>query len=120
MDTKTLTINISTPEKIKARFLSATSGSASKTPELTFVSAEAMARTLTPGRWQIIEAMTGAGALGVRELARRVGRDVKGVHSDAQALVQAGVIDKDQKGKIIFPYNEVKVEFTLLPLQHVG
>jgi len=30
---------------------------------------------LNPNRWAILKALTGAGPLGVRELARRVGRD---------------------------------------------
>jgi predicted transcriptional regulator len=46
-------------------------------------------------------------------LARRVGRDVKGVHSDAQALVKAGVIDKLPDGKLHFPYHAVHLELDL-------
>ena len=51
--------------------------------------------TLTANRWAILKAMTGGGPQGMRELARRVGHDVKGVHADAQALVACGVIHKD-------------------------
>jgi len=51
--------------------------------------------------------------LGVRELARRVGRDVKGVHTDAQALVACGVIEKTEDGKLLFPYDEVRLELRL-------
>lgn len=72
-----------------------------------------MLRTLNPNRWAIIETLTGAGPLGVRELARRVGRDVKGVHTDAQALVLCGLIDKTKAGKLHFPYEAVHVDFTL-------
>lgn len=49
----------------------------------------------------------------MRELARRVGRDVKGVHTDAQALAAGGVIDKTADGKLLFPYDAVRVEFML-------
>jgi predicted transcriptional regulator len=49
----------------------------------------------------------------VRELARRVGRDVKGVHTDARALLLAGLIDKTEDGKLSFPYDAVRVEFVL-------
>ena len=55
--------------------------------------------TLTANRWAILKAMTSAGPLGVRELARRVGRDVKGVHTDSQALVACGVIEKTEDGQ---------------------
>lgn len=80
---------------------------------ITFRSAEAMARVLTPTRWGIVQAMTGAGPLGVRELARRVQRDVKGVYTDAGALVTAGIIDRTDDGKYLFPFDRVKVRFDL-------
>ena len=36
--------------------------------------------------------MTGAGPLALREIARRVERDVKAVHTDVHALLNAGLI----------------------------
>ncbi|WP_295393359.1 transcriptional regulator [uncultured Thiodictyon sp.] len=80
---------------------------------ITFPSHEDLWSTLTANRWVILKALTGAGPLGVRELARRVGRDVKGVHTDAQVLVQSGVIDKTADGALLFPYDVVHVEFML-------
>lgn len=80
---------------------------------ITFRSAESMARVLTPTRWGVVQALTGAGPLGVRELARRVQRDVKGVHTDVAALVTAGVIDRTEDGKYSFPFDRVKVRFEL-------
>jgi len=38
--------------------------------------------------------MTGAGALTIREVARRVGRDVEAVHGDVHALLDAGLVDR--------------------------
>jgi hypothetical protein len=38
---------------------------------------------------------------------------VKGVHTDAQALVACGVIEKTADGKLLFPYDAVRVEFML-------
>ncbi|MBK8676667.1 MAG: transcriptional regulator [Cellvibrionales bacterium] len=67
----------------------------------------------TPTRWTIVEALTGNEPLGVRELARRTARDVKGVHTDANALVTAGIIDRTADGKYSFPFNKVKVRFEL-------
>ncbi|MDR2213065.1 MAG: hypothetical protein LBE21_05500, partial [Pseudomonadales bacterium] len=68
---------------------------------------------LSPNRWSIIEALTGAGPMGVRELARKLERDVKGVHTDAQTLAARGLIDKTGDGKLLFPYNAVHVDFKL-------
>lgn len=49
----------------------------------------------------------------IREAARRVGRRVKAVHGDVTALLKAGVLDRNDKGRIVFPYEAVKVEFLL-------
>ena len=114
MDMTTLTINIGSIEDARRALLAAAeTGTSAATPQYTFLSAESMARTLTPGRWRLLDALTGAGPLGVRELARRVGRDVKGVHSDAQALVLCGLVDKTVDGKLHFPYDAVHVDFML-------
>jgi len=56
--------------------------------------------------------MTGQGALSIREVARRVGRDVKAVHGDIRALINAGVLDREGDS-VIFPYDAVHVDFTL-------
>jgi predicted transcriptional regulator len=47
------------------------------------------------------------------EAARRVGRDVKAVHGDVTALLNARVLSRAEGGAIIFPYEAVKVEFML-------
>jgi predicted transcriptional regulator len=57
--------------------------------------------------------MTGAGPLSIREVARRVGRDVKSVHGDVHALLKAGVLDHAADGRILFPYDEIHVDFVL-------
>lgn len=44
--------------------------------------------------------MTGAGALSLHEAAWRVHRDIKGVHSDAHALLNAGLPVKTGDGAI--------------------
>ncbi len=50
--------------------------------------------------------------LSIREAARRVGRDIKAVHADVQALINAGVIDRTANG-VVFPYDAVHVDFVL-------
>ena len=109
---RTVTIEVAGVEVTKARMKAAFRGD----PQgcfISFPSHEDLWATLTPTRWGILKAMTGAGPLGVRELARKVGRDVKGVHTDVQALVVCGVIDKTPDGKLLFPYDVVRVDFML-------
>jgi predicted transcriptional regulator len=89
------------------------SGKPDKHARISFVSFELLWKVLTPNRWRVVQALTGAGPVGVRELARRVGRDVRGVHSDCAALATSGVIDRTDEGKYLFPYDAVHVDFML-------
>ncbi|WP_374248052.1 transcriptional regulator [Thermomonas sp.] len=111
---KTVLFEVATADDVFARVQAVlASGKPDRYAHMSFESAESMARTMTPSRWRVIEVMTGAGPLGVRELARRVGRDVKGVHNDVNALVVAGVVDRADDGKYVFPFDRVKVQFEL-------
>ncbi|HVC62216.1 MAG TPA: hypothetical protein VND19_17870 [Acetobacteraceae bacterium] len=56
--------------------------------------------------------MTGQGPIGLREAARRVRRDVRGVHDDMRALLDSGVVRRTADGRIEFPYDAVHVDFT--------
>ena len=76
------------------------------TPELQF-------RLLTAKRWQLVRAMAGRGPLSIRETARRVGRDVKAVHGDVKALLAAGVLQRTANGKIVFPFDAIRVDMLL-------
>ncbi len=82
------------------------------TPGLSFPTYDLMHRILAPKRLDIIRAMAGQGPLGYREIARRVGRDYKGVHSDITALIKAGVIDREKDG-VVFPYETIHFEFDI-------
>ena len=78
-----------------------------------FASVELMWKVITPKRWELIRAAAGAGPLAIREIARRVGRDVKSVHGDVSALLKAGVLDRAEDGRIEFSYDEIHVDFVL-------
>jgi predicted transcriptional regulator len=82
------------------------------TPRFSFASPELLWATLTAKRWEILKSLAGAGAVSIREAARRVGRDVKAVHGDVQALLSCGLLNKTDAG-IEFPYDAVHVDFML-------
>ena len=46
-------------------------------------------------------------------LSQIVERDVKAVHGDVHALLEAGVIDRTEVGLVVFPYDAVHVDFML-------
>lgn len=78
-----------------------------------FATPELLWQVLTAKRWELLKAMCGAGPMSIREAARRVGRDVKAVHGDVTALLNAGVLNRSPEGGIEFPFDAVKVEFML-------
>ena len=80
---------------------------------ISFATVELLWKVLTAKRWDILKAMTGQGEMTIREIARRVDRDVKAVHGDVQALLVAGVLDRADSGRVVFPYDAVHVDFTL-------
>lgn len=91
----------------------AKSGKAEKSARISFASPELLWEVLTAKRWEILRALTGAEPLSIREIARRVERDVKAVHADVHALLDAGILDRTEDGRIVFPYEAVHVDFTL-------
>jgi predicted transcriptional regulator len=109
---RTVTIGVSSLEETMSRAKSAFKGKY-QGRRLSFISVDLMWKILTPKRWEIIRAMTGAGPLSIREVARRVKRDVKAVHGDITALIKAGIINKTDEGKVEFPYDRVHVDFEI-------
>jgi len=89
------------------------SGKADKSTRISFATPELLWRVLTAKRLELLKALCGAGPVSIREAARRTGRDVKAVHGEVMALLKAGVIDRTDDGRIVFPYQAVKVEFVL-------
>jgi predicted transcriptional regulator len=111
---KTVILDVRTPKAAMADALAAgKSGKPQKSARISFATPELLWRVLTAKRWELLKALCGAGPVSIREAARRVGRDVKAVHSDVTALLLAGVLDRTESGQIEFPYEAVKVEFML-------
>lgn len=89
------------------------SGRGEREAHIGFATPELLWKVLTAKRWELLKALCGAGPVSIREAARRVGRDVKAVHGDVTALLDAGVLCRSPDGKIEFPFDAVKVEFIL-------
>lgn len=89
------------------------SGKPEKSARISFASPELLWKVLTGKRLDLLRALCGAGPVSIREAARRADRDVKAVHGDVTALLNAGVLNRTDDGRIVFPYETVKVEFVL-------
>lgn len=107
-----VTIGISSIEESKQRVLRAFDGN-EQGAFISFPTVELLWKVLTAKRWEILRAMTAAGPVSIREVARRVHRDVKTVHGDVHALLKAGVLDHSDDGRVVFPYDAVHVDFVL-------
>lgn len=90
----------------------ARTGDAEASPRVSFASPELLWKALTPRRWTLLRALIGAGPVSIREAARRVRRDVKAVHGDVTALLDAGLLQRAGRG-IVFPYDTIHVDFTI-------
>ena len=105
---RSVTFSIGTLDDMKRRVDAALRGR-KRGSHLSFCSPELFLRTLTAKRWEIVRAMTGAGPISIREVARRVDRDVKAVHGDVTALLNAGVLHKEN-GRVVFPFDEIRLD----------
>src|SRR5215208_5498948 len=108
---KTVVFSIETLDGALADFATAwKTGEGDATARIGFETWALMHKVLSPKRLDIVRAMAGAGPLSIREIGRRVGRDFKGVHSDTSLLLETGVVDRDDNGKLIFPYDKIHVD----------
>ena len=70
-------------------------------------------KVLAPNRMAVVKVLVGNEPLALREIARRLDRDVKAVHTDVQMLLKAGVLNKTETGQIFFDYDAIHVDFML-------
>jgi predicted transcriptional regulator len=109
---RTVTLVISSREKINRRFLRAVEGERQEAV-ISFESPALLFKVLTGKRWELLKLMTGAGPMTIREVARRLRRDVKAVHTDVHVLLNTGILLKTDNGRIEFPFEAVHVDFVL-------
>ena len=95
---RTVTLSIASRQAVTRRALQALSGR-KRGAHISFASTDLLWKVLTAKRWDLLRAMTGGGAMTLREAARRAGRDVKAVHADEHALLAAGVLRKNEIGR---------------------
>lgn len=108
----TVTLEVASGDAVTRHALGAFAGR-KQGHRISFATPELLWRVLTAKRWEMLKAMTGIGPLGLRQLARLLGRDVKAVHRDAHALLDAGILERTDDGRLEFPYDAVRVEFEL-------
>jgi predicted transcriptional regulator len=84
---------------------------------LNFETAGSFFGKLTERRWAMVHALQGQGPMPVREVARRVGRDVRRVHDDIQVLTELGLVERTEDGGVECPFETVHIDMRLTGMQ---
>lgn len=82
-------------------------------PELNVLTLEDLPRllaTLTPARWALLARLRAAGPLTIYELAKRLARDYKNVHTDVSRLIELGLVERAADGRVSVPWDVVRAE----------
>ncbi len=108
----TVTLQIANLKEVKRRARSAFEGKRQGS-RISFSTPELLFKLLTAKRWELIRSLCGAGPVTIREAARRVDRDVKVVHSDVHALLDAGLLQKTGEGLVVFPFDAIRIDVML-------
>lgn len=99
----TVTVTVDSLDAVKQRMKAAFAGKR-QGERISFESFDHLWKTLAPNRLRIVQTLMGAEPVSLREIARCVGRDVRAVHADVHLLMNAGVLNKCEDGRVEFPY----------------
>ena len=72
-----------------------------------------MLAAFAPKRWQPIAMLREAGPLSVAELARRLERNYKNVHTDVAQLIEWMAVERGDDGLVSVPWSEIVVDMKL-------
>jgi len=109
---KTVTVGVSSIEDVQRRTATALRGQR-QGAYISFASDELLWKTITPKRWRILKSIAGEAPMAIREIARRVDRDMRAVQSDVHVLLNAGLVERTDDGCVRFPYDAIHVNFVL-------
>lgn len=96
-----------------ARFVKVWKSGKPEPAVFTFSSPAQLFGIISPKRWELIERLQGLGATSIRGLARALERDVKRVHDDVSALIDWGLVERTEEGKVHVPFDVIHAEFDL-------
>ena len=77
------------------------------TPRLAFGRLRDLFSAITEKRLELIRFVAEHEGLNTRQLAQHLGRDYKNVYTDVKALVELGLLDKDEQGRLAAPFDEI-------------
>lgn len=79
---------------------------------VTFDSLNTLLATLTSRRWELLGELQAGDKISLRELARRLKRDIRRVHEDVHRLIDVGLVVQDDDG-VHVPFDEIRAELEM-------
>ena len=67
---------------------------------LSFADLPLLLKNLSPARWELLARLRKEGPLSIYQLAKRLGRDYKNVHTDVTRLLQLGLVSRGKEGEM--------------------
>jgi predicted transcriptional regulator len=79
----------------------------------SFERMETLLKVLTPNRWVLLRTLRRHGAGSIRALSQLLNRDYRGVHADVTALIEAGLVERLENGKVTVPWSRITAEMAV-------
>lgn len=80
---------------------------------LSIESLPLLLKTLSPARWALLQRLAADGPLSIYELAKRLQRNYKNVHTDVKQFIALGLIELREDGLVEVPWDGVRAELNL-------
>jgi predicted transcriptional regulator len=114
---RTLTVRIESNQDFFARARAAgkriDAGGGYEGEEYSFATLPLLLETFSPNRWTLIQMLQSTGPSTLRGLSRALHRDVKRVHGDVAVLLEKGIVERNDSGKLYVPYDRVHIDVEL-------
>lgn len=81
----------------------------SSRPKLAFGSLRDLFSAITEKRLELVRFVATREGLNTRQVAQQLGRDYKNVHSDVAQLLELGLLDKNVRGELTAPFDEIVI-----------
>lgn len=79
------------------------------TPRLVFASLHDLFSALTEKRLELMRFVAAHEGLNTNQLARKLERNYKNVHTDVTALVELGLLERSEQGTLTAPFDEIVI-----------
>lgn len=120
---KTIEISVMDPKEdlarvvVLARRIDGGESLSEAVPKLSFASLKQLFSAITEKRMELIRFVAAREGLNTRQLAQALGRDYKNVYKDVRELCSYGLLEKDDKGGVNAPYDEIVIRAGLRDTQ---